>query len=133
MRDLSSNISPVSTLAPAARTGTANGAGVDLQGYDAAAVVINIGDVTGTSPTATIKIQDSADNSTFADVAAADLVDGGAEIALTDTTNDAQVHKRSYIGSKRYLRVALTAISGTGATVPSSAEIVRGRPSLSPV
>ncbi len=130
MRDLSSNISVASSLAPAARTATANGTGVDLRGFGGAAVLINLGTFAGTTPTATLRVEESNDDSTYTAVAAADLV--GGTIAGIDTTNDEGVIERSYIGAMRYIRVALTAIAGTSASLPSSAEIVRSHPAQAP-
>lgn len=64
------NRTTVFELAPAAvRTATANGTGVDIQGYrEVLKIMLNVGTVTGTTPTLNVKIQDSEDNSTYADV-----------------------------------------------------------------
>lgn len=56
-------------LAPLARTTTANGTGLDITGYvDDIEVVLLNNTTSGTTPTLDVKIQDSADNSSFADV-----------------------------------------------------------------
>jgi hypothetical protein len=56
-------------LAPAAKTSTFNSSSVDLQQYvQPAKMIVNVGTVSGTTPTLDGKVQDSADNSTFADV-----------------------------------------------------------------
>lgn len=54
---------------PVAVTSTANGTSIDLRGgnYEDGVAIMNIGAVSGTSPTLNTKIQDSADDSTFAD------------------------------------------------------------------
>lgn len=70
MRDLKSNIGFDILLAPAARTASANGASSDLKGYEGVAVVFLPGTIT--DGTHTPKLQESDDNSTFTDVAAAD-------------------------------------------------------------
>jgi len=129
MRDLASNISPAASIVAQAVTATLNGAGVDLRGFDAAAVILDLGTFAGTTPTATVKIQESDDNAAFTDVAAGDLI-GGGQLATIDTTNDVAVYERGYIGAKRYLRVAVTAIAGTSPSLPMSAMVVRGRPHL---
>lgn len=132
MRDLESKLAVAQSIAPQAVTATVNGSGVDLRGYDGALVVIDLGTFGGTTPTATIKIQDSADNTTFTDVALADLV-GGDQLATIDPTNDLAVYRRGYIGTKRYVRVAVTAIAGTGPSLPMAAQVVSGYASREPV
>lgn len=127
MRDLQSNLGPAQSIAPQAVTATVDGSGVDLRDYDGAMVQIDLGTFGGTTPTATIEIEESDDDATYTAVAAADLL-GGAQLATIDTTNDAQIHKRGYIGTKRYVRVAVTAIAGTSPSLPMAASIVRGLP-----
>lgn len=129
-RDLRSNISPAQSIQAAAVTATVNGSGVDLRDYGSAAIIIALGTFAGTTPSATVKIQESDDDSAYTDVAAADL-QGGALPGI-DTSNDAGVIERGYIGGKRYIRVAVTAISGAGASLPLAAVIVRGHPHLTP-
>lgn len=89
------------------RTATVNGTGIDLSSSDAVAVIF--GADTITDGTHTPKIQDSDDNSTFADVAAADQ--DGALVAITA----ASVQKVGYLGSKRYIRAVVT-VTGSPAT-----------------
>ena len=43
MKDLSNNISPAVSLAVAVRTAAANGTGVDLQGYESATALVDVG------------------------------------------------------------------------------------------
>lgn len=67
--DINASTTPLTLLAPLARTSTTNGSGVDLTGYQGlAAVYLHNNTTSGTTPTLDVKIQDSADNSTFADV-----------------------------------------------------------------
>ena len=124
-RDLYNKVSPASSILARTVTATVNGIGVDLQGYESADVLIDLGTFEGTTPSATIQIQESDDNTTFTAVAAADLI-GGALPATIDTTNDDTLYERGYLGRKRYVRVAVTAISGTGPSLPMSAVVVRG-------
>lgn len=129
-RDLASHVNAVSSITPRSATAVVNGAGVDQSSYESMTVLIDLGVFAGTTPSATIEIQESDDNSAFAAVAAANLI-GGA-LPTIDTTTDEQVLERGYRGSKRYLRVAITAISGTGPSLPISAVVVRGNPSNVP-
>lgn len=100
-----------SSFAPAARTSTANGTGVDLQGAADVLVVLNNGTTSGTSPTLDVKIQDSADNSTFADVTGLTFTQVTA--ALTNPVT-LQVDPRAV---RRYIR----AVATIGGTTPSFA------------
>lgn len=129
-RDLSSRIKLVQSISARALTATVNGTGVDTNGYGSVVAVLDMGTFAGTTPTATVRLEDSADNSTFAAVAAADL-HGGALPAI-DTTTDEQIVERGYIGSKRYVRWAVTAIAGAGASLPVSGSFILGHASSNP-
>lgn len=130
-RDLVNRISPASTMVPQTVTGAVNGTGVDLQGFDSAVFSVNIGALTGSAtPVINVRAEESDDNSTFTAVAAADL-DGGL-LAAVATGADATVQKRGYLGSKRYVRVAVPSVSGTSPSAPISASVIRGHPHLLP-
>lgn len=122
--DLNKEVATATSLAPAARTSTANGTGVDLQNYGSAMVVWNVGAIT--DGTHTPSIQESDDNSTFTAVAAADL--SGTAVALVASTNQ----EIGYTGTKRYIR-AVTTITGSPSTGGVyAALVVRGRPRTLP-
>jgi len=104
-------ISTAISLAPAVRTTTANGTGVDLANFAGATVVVVAGTIT--DGTHTLKIQESDDNSTFTDVAAADQV--GTFTALTSSAGGSATQEVDYIGTKRYIR-AVTTITGSPST-----------------
>lgn len=113
MRSYVARTKIASSIAPASYAAPANGTGVDLLGFDSNVIEIT----TGTLTSATAKIQESSDNSTFTDVADANLdgVTGNpAGFALVAST----LLKVGYIGSKRYVRVILTA--ATAALVTSN-------------
>lgn len=124
MKDMKSTVDVAKSLEAAAYSATANGTGVDLQGYEGALFVYDMGVFGGTSPTATLKLQESDDNVTFTDVAAADL-EGTQPAAITGAA-DQIIARVGYKGSKRYLRAAITAIGGTSPSLPLSASVVRG-------
>lgn len=101
-----------------------NGAGVDRAGYLSAKLVAFTGNATG-SPSAqsqVFKLQDSADNSTFADVPGA---------TLTITADDTVAQLNVNLGPlRRYLRLVYSADSTfTGGSSP--ANIVGGHIHLS--
>ena len=111
-------------IAPAAYTADANGTGIDLQGYDAAMVVFHPGTIT--DGTHTPKVQESDDNSTWNDVAAADQE--GTLSALANNT----VQRVGYKGAKRYVKAVVTVTGATSGGV-YGAEVVRGLPDIAPV
>lgn len=123
-KDIKSNLDVVQSLAPAARTASANGSGVDLQDYLGAMVVFELG--AKTDGTHTPSVEESDDNSTFSAVAAADLL--GSLSAMSANT----VQRVGYIGSKRYIRAVMT-VSGATTGALSSAVVVRGEPKLAPL
>lgn len=93
----------------AARTATANGTGVDLQQYSGdVAVVLDSAAGTGTSPTLDVKLQDSADNSTFADITSATFT----QVTGTAAQQKIVINKDA---AKRYVR----AVATIGGTSPS--------------
>lgn len=125
--DIKNHIDPAPSLAPAARTASANGAGVDLANFDAACAVIDVG--LWTDGTHTFKLQDSDDNTTFADVTA-DFLDGAGPV-INDAADDATAYTLGYHGIRRYLRVVVTVAGATTGAV-YSASIVRGRGRVKP-
>lgn len=124
MRDIKSVVGANVSLSPAARNASANGSAQDLQGYEAAMVVVQCGAIT--DGTHTPKVQESDDNSTFTDVAASDLV--GAFVQCTANS----VQRAGYIGSKRYIRAVMT-VAGATTGALSSAVILPGHASQNPV
>lgn len=125
--DQKTKFNHAASLFPAARTATANGTGVDLQGFDAATVCITTGVIT--DGTHTISLQESDDNSTFTNVVAADLLGTAPAIATTD---DNVVFRFGYIGNKRYVRVVTTVASATTGGI-YDAVVIRGRAHINPV
>lgn len=118
-KDLNKDLASATSLAPAARTATANGTGIDLQGFGASMVVWNVGAIT--DGTHTPKLQESDDNSTFTDVAAANL--SGTHAALTANTNQ----EIGYIGRSRYVRPVVTVTGSPATGGVYAALVVRGR------
>ena len=99
----------VSSLAAGTYVASGNGAGIDLQGYQGVLkIVLDSGAGGGTTPTLDVKIQDSADNSSFTDVVNKAFVQVGADASLQSLGIDTR-------GVKRYIRAALT-ITGTSPT-----------------
>ena len=127
-RDLKSNIDLQHSLAPLGATGSRTGTGVDVLGYDGVVAAVHFGAYTDGTHTA--KLQDSADNSTFADVASSNLIGAFTGISATGSSNTTQ--RVGYIGGARYVRVFITASAST-VIAASAATIVRGFPSRQPL
>ena len=100
-------------LKPVAVTATVTGTAIDLANVNANAIQIFPG--LWTDGTHTPSLTESSDNTTFAAVAAADLIGSFAAISSTAT---ATVQAVSYIGSKRYIKPVITvATATTGAII----------------
>ena len=139
MKDLSNNISPAVSLAAAVRTAAANGTGVDLQGYESATVLVDVGaegDTLSSSVHFEVSLEESDDNSTFTDVAQASIIDGtiasgGIFLKLDGTTGGDRdttggIFRVGYVGNKRYIRVVLAKTGTHSNGTPIGAMVVRG-------
>lgn len=102
------SISPKSVAAS-----TEAGAGVDRTGFNSCTLVGVTGASTGTPTTrsAIFKLQDSADNSTFADFGTA-----GAAITAADGSVEVSVNLQ---GARKYIRAACV-VAFTGGTAPET-------------
>lgn len=128
VRDLRSGLGPAQSLAPAARTASADGDSVDLRGFDSAMILVDVGAYT--DGTHTIEVQESDDGSAWAAVADSDL--DGTEPVI-DAAGDANaVTAIGYLGSARYVRVSVTA-TGTSSGAVYGANVIRGHPHQAPV
>lgn len=118
---ISKNMLVKTLQVPAAITATGNSAAtVDCLGFDRALIVLQVGTVSGTTPTLNVKLQDSADNSTFADVASATF----AQITATQTAPvlmDVDLTKRN-----RYIQLVNT-VAGTTPSFQIQETVILGR------
>ena len=93
----------LSVLAPADRTSTANGTGVDVKDYNGIGhLILTSAAGTGSNPTLDVHVEDSADNSSFADVAG---------MAFTQVTNAAASLQSMAVNMdavRRYVRAVVT-------------------------
>lgn len=114
-QDLSSKLAPAVAfnLATINSDTTTNGVSVDTQGYESVMFVYGVGALTDGDYTPLV--QESSDNSTWSNVADADLIGSEASKAL-DTDNT--VSKIGYKGNERYVRASVvSANTTTGADV----------------
>jgi len=143
MRDMYSQFYVEQSLEPLIRTtGTANGATIDLRGFDSAMCVATVGTTGETLAAGTdieFRVQESADDSTWTAVDDDDLVHKvtgrlGVEgtFALVDANSeDVAVYYTSYIGHKRYIRiVAVSTNCASGTSIGGI--VIKGKPARAP-
>lgn len=125
MRDIVNNIGVVSAIAPAVLTATTSPAGIDLLGFNSAAVVIATGAIVGAAVFVP-KLQESVDGTAYTDVAAADLIG-----AFPASLAAASTYKVGYRGNARFVKPVLTLSSGT--SIAASVTVIKGHPADAPV
>lgn len=100
-----------------------NGASLDLQGYNGNILAILTSEAGGgTSPTLDVKIQDSADNSSFADVSGSVF----AQIVGTESHQEISVDPRAV---RRYVRMVAT-ITGTSPVFDCAGLFIGGKQTI---
>lgn len=124
-RDLKSNIDLAQSIVPQVLSATGTGSTVDLRGYDSAVAEISAGAVAGAGDF-TPKMQESDDDSSWSDVAAADL-HGSFDTIIAQNT----IKRVGYAGAKRYVRIVITKNGGT--SVAASATFIRSRAARLPL
>lgn len=135
-REMTSSTVPVVLIGAATLAADNTPAAVDLRGYDAATILLNVG-IGGITFSGSNKIEfvltHSDDDSTYTNVTTADLtgtdattVTSGIIKSLVAAHAAAAVYEFGYIGNKRYLKL-LADFSGThGTGTPICATVVKG-------
>ena len=139
MRDLYNNLLAVkSILSIVGNNDTeGKGVGVDLQGFEGALAVFNIGvsgDTLSSSVYLTLKIQHSDDDvdGNYVDVPDGDY-QGSQGLVIDAAAEDEVIVQIGYIGAKRWLRAKII-FTGTHTNgTPIGAVIVKGYPRHAPV
>ena len=129
MRSHIADILPVHMLSPIAVTATNTPTGIDLQGFNSAQIHVNAG--LWTDATHTFNLQDSADNSTFADVAANQMI--GSEPVIDSAADDNAVFVLNYIGNKRYIRLVNTVTGSPSSGMIYGITVLKSNPRSAPV
>ncbi|NOV21662.1 hypothetical protein E5S70_37840 [Ensifer adhaerens] len=118
-KDLYSNISQAVAVVPAVLTATNTSAGIDLAGFESAAVLINTGAIAGAGVFNVTLEESDASGSGFTAVPAS-KIQGTLPTPLAAST----VYKLGYLGDKRYIRTVLTLASGT--SIVAGAVVLKG-------
>ncbi|MCA0848331.1 hypothetical protein [Salipiger thiooxidans] len=135
MKDLHSGMTALVAIAAAALDADNTPPAVDLQGYNAAEIVLAVG-IGGITFSGTNKIEfkltHSDDDSAYEAVTADDVLGvdsvgtGGIIKALTEAHAAAAAYRFGYVGSKRYLKLTAD-FSGThGTGTPIAAVVLAG-------
>ncbi len=127
-RDIKNSLSVNQSLAPASRTASANGTGVDTRDYDSVAVVFSLG--LYTAGEFTFDVEESDDDVTYTSVASDDLQGTLPTLGSTDDDNVDSIV--GYSGSQRYVRAVCATGSPTGDAV-FGATVVLSHPHQEPV
>ena len=107
MRDLVHNIGLKQAIAPAVQAAAADGATIDLKGFNRVAFAGNTGAVAGSGDFG-LKVQESDNGADYTDAPASAVIG-----TVPATLVAASTYKLGYIGFKRYTRLALTKAGGT--------------------
>lgn len=126
LRDLFNSLDLRRVISPAVVSDNTAAVGqvIDMINFGSVVFCIATGTLADADATFTTLLEESSDNSTFATVAAADLI-GTAALASFTFTNDDAVRKLGYIGSKRYVRLTITPAANTG-SAPIGAVAILG-------
>ena len=136
-KDLYNNVKAVRAISPGTYESGVNPAGqaIDTQGYESVTLVFVAGSITDAQ---TLTLQHSVDDSTYNDVAAADVIsdpDNTAANILTafkaSGTTDHAIKCLGYKGGRRYLKVDADGAGATGADYGVVA--ILGNPQYPPV
>jgi hypothetical protein len=136
MRDIYHNVLTTQVFNPAVSNNTKTSSTIDLQGHNGLSVLFALGQAGDTlSGTVfwTLKLQHSDDDSTYADIAAADSSIGVLTIVVNGTTLDKQTYVLGYIGNKRYVKAVATPTGTHTVGTPLGMISLRGHSSYRPV
>lgn len=136
MRDIYHKILATQHLNPVVSTTTKTSTAIDLQGYNGAMVVFNIGqsgDTLSGSVYWTLKLQHSDDDVTYADLAIADLNSNSLTVVVNSPALASNAHSFGYQGNKRYLKAVATPTGTHSSGTPIGMTALRSVAAYSPV
>ena len=102
MIDAKGNSTPLQSLVPAVRTSSGDGVSADMKDYiGGAEATLDVGAASGTTPTLNVKLQDSEDDSSFADIV-------GATFAEVTAANKIESIRFDVDAARRHVRAVAT-------------------------
>ncbi len=111
MRDLYDNVSVTQVTTPAVATATVTSSAIDLQGFNSAIVLFNMGasgDTLSSSVYWTLSLTECATSGgTYTAVATSDMSAGVSSVTVA-LGQDSASYKLGYIGSQRYVKAVAT-------------------------
>lgn len=119
LRDFNACSDVVESIRPEVATAGVNGETVDTRGSDSVLIAVSIGAISGAAGDASVTLEESDDDSTWTDVADADIL-GSEPTALAANT----AYQFGYSGDSRYVR-AVFALGGE-TNVAVAAIAIRG-------
>lgn len=123
MRSVFDAIKAAFSLRPNALTSTTNGTGVDTMGYNSLAAVLEVGTVSGTSPTLDVKLQESDTlGGTYTDITGATFT----QVTASNASQKIRLDGLGVGGRKRFIRAVAT-IAGTSPSFACGVELILGR------
>lgn len=136
MRDIYHNVLVSQHLSPVVSTATKTSTSIDLQGYNSADVIFSIGlaaDTLSGSVYWTLKLQHSDDDSTYADLVAAELNSPSLTVVVNSSSLDRTSYSFGYQGNKRYLKAVATPTGTHTNGTPIGILALRSTASYTPV
>ena len=136
MRDIYHNIAIVQPLNTVVATTTKTSTTIDIQSFESLMVLFSLGiagDTLSGSIYWTLKLQHSDDDSTYADVPAASLLNGANSIVIDSLTKDETAVLFGYSGGKRYVKAVATPTGTHANGTPMSVIALKGTANRKPV
>ncbi len=136
MRDMYHNVLVTQHLSPVVSTTTKTSTTIDLQGYNSANVIFNLGlaaDTLSGTVYWTLKLQHSDDDSTYVDLATTDLNSPALTTVVDSSTKDRTCYSFGYQGAKRYLKAVATPTGTHSSGTPMGIIVLRSTASYMPV
>jgi len=139
MKDLHSNIKPVSCLDPISISATQAAVEVDLAGFNSAEIIWLTGLEEGTLSGSlgwTLTVTHADDDGTgvagsYSNVAAADVLGvtpaSGVCVTLDDPAEDNTLYRFGYVGGKRFIKLLVSEV-GTTTGMPQALLVIKGDP-----
>jgi len=133
MKDMVHSLDLKDTILPQVAKASINGAAVDLQGADKAALIVAVG-ASGDTLSDTVKlavaIQESDDGTTFTAAPAEAIQNATPDsdnnvLVIAAAAAASQSYRFGYVGEKRYIRAVLTATGTHTNGMPVAAVVVR--------